>query len=202
VIWSNPGCPDTAPGACVPIRPLTTRHAADVSVSRSTGAVKVAGRSVADRIAEAVADGRLIRDTDGRYRLSSDGVVSSLLSSDTPTLSTQGTVSAPCHFLNAALFTIAYGEAQVPYACHACYKIWARPDTLRALFALKNVLKIKVEVLNPVSPNVYLGIVYGGDLGALRRPGQALTFRWRSGAGARIMSDCAAPPTATRSIRH
>ncbi len=144
-------------------------------LDQATGAFKVAGRSVADRIAEAVADGRLIREADGRYRLNLDDAVSGLLSSDTPTLATQGTFSAPCHFLNAALFTIVYGEAQVPYGCRACYKIWVRPATLRALFALKDVLdatpyssKIKVEALNPVSPNVYLGIVYGGDLDETR----------------------------------
>ena len=135
----------------------------------------VAGRSIAERIAEAVADGRLVQDDDGRYRLNDDGAGPELLSSDTPTLLTPGTFSAPCRLLNDVLFTIVYGQAQVPYGCRACYKIWIRPQSLRALFALKDLLddtpystKIKVEALDPLSPNVYLGIVYGGDLAETR----------------------------------
>ncbi len=141
----------------------------------ATGAFEVAGRTIAERIAEAVADGRLIQDPDGRYRLNAEGVGADVLSSDTPTLISRGTFAAPCRLLNAILFTIVYGQAQVPYGCRACYKIWIRPGSLRALFALKDVLdatpyssKIKVEALNPLSPNVYLAIVYGGDLAATR----------------------------------
>lgn len=157
----------------MPPKPPTSLPAS--SLDQATGAFKVAGRTVVERIAEAVADGRLIRDRDGRYRLSSEGAEPELLSSDTPTLISPGTFTAPCHLLNDVLFTVVYGQAQVPYGCHACYKIWIRPGTLRALFALKDVLdatpystKIKVEALNPLSPNVYLGIVYGGDLAETR----------------------------------
>lgn len=163
------------------MRPTPPAISPGSGLDQAVGTVKVAGRSVVERINDAVADGRLILDSDGRYRLSSDGASPALLSSDTPTLSTQGSFTAPCHFLNATVFTIVYGEAQVPYGCRACYKIWIRPGTLRALFALKDVLdgtpyssKIKVEALNPLSPNVYLGIVYGGDLGATRAAYTAL----------------------------
>lgn len=138
-------------------------------------AFDVAGRTVGERIAEGIADGRLVLSDDGRYRLSGDDSEQALLSNDTPALPTQGTFAAPCRFLNNFLFKLVYGEAQVPYGCRACYKIWVRPASVRALFALKEVMdatpytsKIKVEALNPLSPNVYLGIVYGGDLAETR----------------------------------
>ncbi|MFA6607207.1 MAG: hypothetical protein WCS75_09430 [Sphingomonas sp.] len=144
-------------------------------LAAAVGAFKIAGRTIDERIAEGIADGRLVQFRDGRLGLSADDAGSELLSSDAPTIPTKGTFSAPCRFLNHFLFTIVYGEAQVPYGCRACYKIWIHPESLRALFALKEVMdatpytsKIKVEALNQVSPNVYLGIVYGGDLAETR----------------------------------
>lgn len=156
--------PPPAPSGPVPALP------------QAVAAFEVAGRSVAARLADGVADGRLATDEQGRYILTGDDDDGpEALSSDTPTIATQGAFAAPCRFLNRFLFTIGYGEAQVPYACRACYKIWIRPDSLRALFALKEVMdatpytsKIKVEALNPLSPNVYLGLVYGGDLAETR----------------------------------
>eukprot|EP01035_Chromulina_nebulosa_P067805 gene67805-92902_t len=81
-------------------------------LDEATGAFEVAGRTIAERIAEAVADGRLIQERDGRYRLSAEGAGPELLSSDTPTLISPGTFAAPCRLLNAILFTIVYGQAQ------------------------------------------------------------------------------------------
>lgn len=140
-------------------------------LATSVGAFRVAGRTIDERIADGVADGKLVRFPDGRYGLSTDNVGPDLLNSETPTLSTKGSFSAPCRFLNHFLFTVVYGETQVPFGCQACYKVWIHPKSLRALFALKEVMdatphtsKIKIEALNPASPNVYLGIVYGGDL--------------------------------------
>ena len=162
---------------------LPPNHLPPAPVTAAADSFKIAGRAISERIAEGVADGRIVQDCDGRYRLSIDADEPALLSSDTPTLSTAGAFSAPCHFLNHFLFTVVYGEAQVPFGCRACYKIWISPLTLRALFALKELLdgtpyssKIKVEALNPLSPNVYLALIYGGDLpetrtafGVLRR---------------------------------
>lgn len=150
---------------------MLLNHLPTLLHTASVDSFKIAGRTIGDRIADGISDGRLVRSEDSSYRLSDDEAVAGLLTSDTPTLSTNGSFTAPCHFLNHFLFTVVYGEAQVPFGCKACYKIWIHTRSLRALFALKGVLdetsyssKIKVEALNPLSSNVYLAIVYGGDL--------------------------------------
>ena len=131
----------------------------------------VVGLAIRERISGAIADGRLVQCSDGRYRLTRDDVGQESLTSDTPTILTKGSFAAPCRFLNHFLFGVVYGETQVPFGCRACYKIWISPPTLRGLFALKDLLdgtpyssKIKVEALNPLSPNVYLALIYCGDL--------------------------------------
>lgn len=139
--------------------------------STTLDSFKIAGRTIGDRIAEGISEGLLVQSVDGNYQISEDDVCDNLLTSDTPTISSNGNFSAPCHFLNHFVFAIAYGKAQVPFGCSACYKIWIHTRSLRALFALKGLLdrtpyssKIKIEALNPLSSNVYLAVVYGGSL--------------------------------------
>ena len=142
---------------------------------RETESLEIGGRRIEDHIARAMDENRATLDSDGRYRLNDPDARQDSMTSDTPTIAKSGSFAAPCRFLNHFLFALAYGEAQVPYGCRACYKIWIRPATLRALFSVKEMLdampytsKIKVEALDPLSPNVYLALVYGGDLPATR----------------------------------
>ncbi|WP_404366263.1 hypothetical protein AB5I39_10530 [Sphingomonas sp. MMS24-J45] len=160
--------PAVAPTASSPLSP-------DFGLAPAVAGFVVGGRTIAAALAEAIADGRLIENEPGQFCLPSDAGRERALASDTPTISTPGSFDAPCHLLHHFLFAEVYRAAQVPQGCSACFKIWIRPATIRALFALKEVLdatpyssKIKVEALDPGSPNVYLALVYGGDLSATR----------------------------------
>jgi hypothetical protein len=91
-------------------------------------------------------------------------------------ISKHGVSPPPCQFLNDFLFSGAYGGAQVPHGCRACYKILVWPADLRGLMALKRLFepvprstKVRNEALDVRTPNTYLGVVYADGLAMARQ---------------------------------
>ncbi|MGE4220684.1 MAG: hypothetical protein AB7G39_14650, partial [Alphaproteobacteria bacterium] len=145
------------------------------AIGPQTASFKVAGRSIQENLDRAVAEGRIVVESDGRYRLAPSSS-RDLLTNDTPTLTNHGTSAPPCQFLNDFLFGGAYGGAQVPHGCRACYKILVWPNDLRGLMALKRLFepvprptKVRNEALDARTPNTYLGVVYADGLAMARQ---------------------------------
>ncbi|WP_445681339.1 hypothetical protein [Radicibacter daui] len=144
-------------------------------ISPQTASFRVAGRTIQENLDRAMAEGRIVVDEDGRYRLAPNPGTS-LLTSDTPTLIKYGPSPPPCQFLNDFLFKAAYGGAQVPHGCRSCYKILVWPADLRGLMALKRIFeplpcstKVRNEALDARTPNTYLGVVYADGLEMARQ---------------------------------
>lgn len=145
------------------------------AISTKTASLKIGGRSIQENLDRAVAEGRIVIDQDGRYRLAPNPG-RDLLANDTPSLTRHGAPPPPCQFLSDFLFSAAYGGAQVPYGCRSCYKILVWPHTLRGLMALRRIFepiprptKVRNEALDARTPNSYLGIVYADGLDMARQ---------------------------------
>lgn len=86
----------------------------------------IGGRSVADNLARAVAQGALARGDDGRLSLRGPALPPAWLHSGP---------QPPCRQNRSFLFHCAYGEAQVPWGCRNCFKVKVRLGTFRQLRA-------------------------------------------------------------------
>lgn len=132
-------------------------------------AVTIGTRSVGDNLRRAIAAGAVIEQADGSLALPMRGTASSTF------LMVRNSPALGCGFLNSFLFKHVYAEAAVPQGCAPCYKIKARPRTLRELVAMVEVAKgvaclskWGIDLGNPYSQDVYAGYFYVTGLEAAR----------------------------------
>ncbi|MEI9992437.1 MAG: hypothetical protein WDM86_20685 [Rhizomicrobium sp.] len=124
-------------------------------------ALKFGNGTVADNIQRAVDAGHLVREQDGRLRLTS------VPSSRTNWVIISHGPSLDCQFKARFLFPHVYAEAAVPFGCSGCYKVKVAPRTLRELVAVWGVgkriecySKWGVDLDNPYSGDIYAGYFY------------------------------------------
>lgn len=141
----------------------------------------MAGRSLAARLAEAIADGRVIRGTDGRLSLPPDPAPADPVGRRGGFILKRGRTERPCRFLNGFLFEQVYGRAAVPWGCRSCHKIKVATRSLRALMAVKDLAeatgettKSGSEVDNPYNQTLFATYLYFDSLEAARRAYPAL----------------------------
>jgi hypothetical protein len=125
-------------------------------------------KTVRENLAQAVADGKLNIQSDGRFLLPPQTQSANyLLVKSSPNLD--------CQFLNGFLFNHAYNRTAVPYGCRNCYKVKAVPSNFRGLIALRGILEVApytskcgVDFFNPHSRDNYAGFLYLDGLAAAR----------------------------------
>jgi hypothetical protein len=128
--------------------------ASDDAPDDSILSIEIGGQTVGARLDAAIASGRVVRRSDGKYELRQ--------LSNQPYIGKRGDFGPCCEFLNAFMFTHVYGEKAVPIGCRDCYKVKVTPDTLRQLMAVNEIAqsfpcssKSGSEVDRPDNPCLY-----------------------------------------------
>lgn len=94
---------------------------------------RVAGRSIADSLSEAVAAGALRAQDDGTWlRPNVDPTPSDWVKESRD-------ASRKCRFYMGVMFNHVYRKRQVPAGCATCFKVKVEPRSLRELVALRDV---------------------------------------------------------------
>ncbi|MEG3147686.1 hypothetical protein U1839_23805 [Sphingomonas sp. RT2P30] len=133
-------------------------------------AFRVGETTVGDNLNKAVAAGRLIAHADGTWE------VSERKPSPKRWLGTKVPWHVPCETMLRLIFTNAYDRKQVPWHCRNCYKVKARPRSMRQLLALGRLLKATkwtakygLNVASSANQGGYAAYVYLDGLDAARR---------------------------------
>lgn len=129
----------------------------------------VAGRAVADSMAEAVAAGALWPQSDGVWlRPNVDPTPSDWVKETRD-------ASRKCRFHMGVMFNHVYRKQQVPAGCATCFKVKVIPQTLRELVALRDVAhalpftyKCGLDATSPFTSGIYGGYFYLNGLDAAR----------------------------------
>ena len=95
--------------------------------------IEIGGKTIGDRLAEAIAAGHVIVRPDGKFELAKQ--------KPQDFIQKLGEFGRPCGFLNGFMFSHVYGKAAVPFGCRNCYKVKVTPSTLRQLMAVKEISK-------------------------------------------------------------
>jgi hypothetical protein len=133
--------------------------------------LRFGGNTVEENIAKAVANGKLLALSDGRWTEPEFPLLS------TSTFIHGGPVTEnPCATSVPLLFQGAYAKSAVPYACRNCYKVKVEAKTLRELVAVKKIVetfnvthKCGPEVDHKYTSNLYGAIIYLDGLDAALR---------------------------------
>ncbi len=129
----------------------------------------VAGRTVGDGIAAAVADGRLTPLVSGQWRLNT------VAATPSPWVKESRDASRHCRFYMGLMFAHVYARARVPAGCAGCYKVKVVPRTLRELMAVRDVARARphtykcgLDLPTPYTSGHYGAYFYLNGLDAAR----------------------------------
>lgn len=146
--------------------------------------VEVGGRTVGERLDEAIARGDVVRREDGRLAMRRRAEPGDDVGRKGGFIGRRGENDRFCGFLNEFLFTRAYGEAAVPFGCQTCFKIKIASRSLRALMAVKEIAeatpyttKSGADVDNPGNPHLYSTYLYFDGLAQARAAHKDLRAR-------------------------
>ena len=117
--------------------------------------IEIGGKTIGDRLAEAIAAGHVIVRPDGKFERAKQPQPQDYIQK-------LGEFERPCGFLNRFMFSHVYGETAVPFGCRNCYKVKVTASTLRELVAVKEIseefscaAKSGPEVDNPENQSRY-----------------------------------------------
>jgi len=130
--------------------------------------LKIAGKSVGERLDEAIERGDVLRAEDGSLSLGRATVDRrDAVNRKGGFIGKAGANDRFCGFLNGFLFSQAYGAAQVPAACRSCFKVKISTRSLRALMAAREIAestdhttKSGSHVDDPMNSDLYGTYIY------------------------------------------
>jgi len=134
--------------------------------------MKMGRHTIAENLATAVAQKRVTLTPDGVYRLPEAELRDGMAGLVMPHINCLRGPQHPCTFLFDFLYPYAYNEAAVPFMCRNCYKVKIHTQTLRQLWAAKEIAeslplssKSGVEAENHRNQSLYGTYLYHCDSG-------------------------------------